>query len=160
VLVVEVDALDAEPPEAALARRPHVRWVAAEVGLAAVDEGDAELGGQVHLLPHPALQRLAEEELVGVRAVAVSGVEEGDAGGDGVADERDHVGLRLGRAVVGGHAHAAEALRRDLQPLRAQLHARHRDKGSSHCWKMECALSDAGYEFRLELRMLGGMVMG
>jgi len=57
------------------------------------------------------LNNLADEELIGVRAVAVGGVEEGDAGGHGVANERDHVRLRLGRAVVGGHAHAAEALR-------------------------------------------------
>jgi hypothetical protein len=33
-----------------------------------------------------------------VRAVAVGGVKEGDAGGDGVVDERDHV--RLGLASV------------------------------------------------------------
>jgi hypothetical protein len=62
-----------------------------------------------------------------VRAVDVGGVEEGDPGGDGVVDQLDHVGLGLGRAVEGGHAHAAEALRRDLQPLRAEL-----DAGNGH----------------------------
>jgi len=116
VLVVEVDAVHAQSLEAALARRPHVRRVPADLALA-VGEGDAELGGQLHLLPHPALQRLSEEDLVGVRAVDVGSVEEGDSGGDGVVDELDHVGLRLRRAVEGGHAHAAEALRGDLQPL-------------------------------------------
>jgi hypothetical protein len=65
-------------------------------------------------------------------AVHVRGVEEGNAGGDGMVDERDHVRLRLRRAVVGGQAHAAEALRRDLEPLRAQLHARHHHGSSGH----------------------------
>ena len=53
VLVVEVDAVDAEPLEAALARRVHVCWVTADLPLA-VGEGDGKLGGQLDLLPHPA----------------------------------------------------------------------------------------------------------
>jgi hypothetical protein len=57
VLVVEVDAVDAEPLQAALTRRAHVRRVAADLALA-VGEREAELGYQLHLLPHPALQRL------------------------------------------------------------------------------------------------------
>jgi hypothetical protein len=80
-LVVEIDAVDAEPPEAALARRPNVRGVTVDL-LLAVGVQDAELGGQLHLLPdNPTagsvlqLQRLAQEELVGVRAVEVRGVE-------------------------------------------------------------------------------------
>ena len=84
VLVVEVDAVYAEPLEAALARRAHVRRVPADVDISGAGEVDAELGAQLHLLPHPALQRLAEEDLVGVRAIDVGGVEQGDSGGDGV----------------------------------------------------------------------------
>jgi hypothetical protein len=57
VLIVKVDAVDAKPGEAALACRPHVRQVPADL-LLAVGERDAELGGQVHLLSHAALQRL------------------------------------------------------------------------------------------------------
>ena len=75
-MVVEIDAVDAEPPEAALARRPHVRRVAVDL-LLAVDVQDAELGGQLHLLPDNTtaggvlqLQRLAQEELVGVSEVS------------------------------------------------------------------------------------------
>ncbi|TVU13687.1 hypothetical protein EJB05_37107, partial [Eragrostis curvula] len=140
VLVVEVDAVNAETLEAALACRAYVRRVAADLALA-VGEGEAELGGQLHLLPHPALQSLhmgitwsifSANDLVGVGAVDVGGVEEGDAGGDGVVDERDHVRLGLGRAVEGGHSHAAEALRRDLQTLRAKLHARHGHRSCCH----------------------------
>jgi hypothetical protein len=75
---------------------------------------------------------LAEEDLVGVRAVDVGGVEEGDPRCDGVVDELDHVGLGLGRAVEGGHAHASEALRGDLQALRAELHAGNGHGSGSH----------------------------
>jgi hypothetical protein len=75
---------------------------------------------------------LAQEDLVGVRAVDVGGVEEGDPGVDGVVDKLDHLRLGFWRAVEGGHAHAAEALRGDLQPLRAQLDARHRHESGSH----------------------------
>lgn len=44
-------------------------------------------------------------------AVHIGGVKEGDAGVDGMANEGDHVGFGLGRAVTEGHAHAAQALR-------------------------------------------------
>ncbi|TVU13707.1 hypothetical protein EJB05_37127, partial [Eragrostis curvula] len=76
---------------------------------------------------------LAEEFLVGVGPIDVGGVEERDAGGGGVVDERDHVGLRLRRAVVSGHAHAAKAKGRDLKPLRAQLHPWHHSRSRTHC---------------------------
>jgi len=52
VLVIEVDAVNAEPLEAALARCPHESWVAADLPFP-IGEGDAELGGQLNLLPHP-----------------------------------------------------------------------------------------------------------
>jgi len=119
VLVVEVDAVDAEPPEATLARRPKICRVASD---SPDVRRDAELGGHLHLLLRRAMECLADEDLVGVRAVGVGGVEEGDPGRDGVAEQRHHVGLGLALAVRRRHAHAAQALRRDLQPLRAQLH--------------------------------------
>nr|GMD72274.1 putative late blight resistance protein homolog R1B-16 isoform X1 [Ipomoea batatas] len=40
----------------------------------------------------------------------VGGVKERDAGVNGVVDEGDHVGVGLGRAVEGGHAHTAQSL--------------------------------------------------
>ena len=57
VLVVEINTVDTQPLEAALASRAHVRWIPPDVPLV-VCERDAELGGQIHLLPHVALQRL------------------------------------------------------------------------------------------------------
>jgi hypothetical protein len=72
---------------------------------------------------------LSEKDFVGEGAVHVGGVEEGDAGVDGVVDESYHVLFGLGRAIKGGHAHAAEALCGDLQSLRTQLYPPHYSSG-------------------------------
>lgn len=58
-------------------------------------------------------------------AVRVGGIEEGDAGVNGVVDEGDHVGIRLRRAVKSGHAHTAMSLCRYLKALRAKLDSPH-----------------------------------
>jgi len=62
VLVIEVDAVDAEPLEAALARRPHESWVATDLPFP-VGKGGAELGGQLDLLPYPTLKRLLRTKM-------------------------------------------------------------------------------------------------
>jgi hypothetical protein len=46
------------------------------------------------------LQRLAQEYLVGVGAVEVGGVEEGDAAAEGLLDD-GHAGVVVERGVVG-----------------------------------------------------------
>lgn len=86
MLVIEVDAADAEPAEAVPSHAartydtPRHRGSPVLHRPAILRRRDAELGGHVHLLPHPAaaaaIQSLAEEDLVGVRAVHVGGVEE------------------------------------------------------------------------------------
>ena len=53
---------------------------------------------------------LAKENFIGVRAVDIGSVEEGNATVDGIVDESDHVGFGLRRAVEGGHAHATQSL--------------------------------------------------
>ena len=58
VLVVEVNAIDTESPEASLTRCPDVRRLPTEQGPAVVADADAELGSQLHLFTDPALQRL------------------------------------------------------------------------------------------------------
>ena len=68
---------------------------------------DAELGGDDDAVA-PALDGLADQDLVGVRAVDVGGVEQRDAEIEGAMDRGDAFGL-VGRAVELGHAHAAEA---------------------------------------------------
>lgn len=68
----------------------------------------AELGGN-HDLAAERLQGLADQFLIGERgAIALRGIEEGDAPLDGRTDEPDHrVAVRL-HAVATGHGHAAE----------------------------------------------------
>ena len=96
VLVVEVDVVDAEPLQRGVAGgadvlRPAVDADPGAVGAALV----AELGGQLDLVA-AAGDRLADQLLVGERAVHVGGVEEGDAEVERAVDGRD--ALRL----VGG----------------------------------------------------------
>ena len=77
---------------------------------------EAELGGDHHLVADR-LQRLADQLLVGERAIDLGGVEEGHAALESGADQADRV-LRVGgRAVAVAQAHAAEAEGRDFQPL-------------------------------------------
>ena len=60
-------------------------------------------------------ERLADQFLVGERAVGLGRVEEGHAAIVGGADQLDHLGLVGGRPVGGAHAHAAEAEGGDLE---------------------------------------------
>ena len=74
-----------------------------------------ELGGD-HDLPVVRRKRLPDQLLVDIRAVDLSGVEEGDAAIDGSADQRDHV-LPIGPvAIATGHAHAAQPDSGDFRP--------------------------------------------
>ena len=54
---------------------------------------------------------LSNENFVGERAVNVRSVEESDASGDGMVDERYHFMVGLWRAIEGRHAHATQPLR-------------------------------------------------
>ena len=60
-----------------------------------------------------------------MRAVDVGGVEEGDAGGDGVVDKLYHVLFGFRWAVHERHAHTAQSLGRHLHALRAQQYSTH-----------------------------------
>ena len=84
---------------------------------------DAELGGQHHLVP-AAGDRLADQPLVGERAVHVGGVEEGDAEVQGAVDGPFGLLLVAG-AVELAHPHAAEPLGRNGQAAQCPCaHAR------------------------------------
>ena len=77
-------------------------------------------------------QRLADQLLVRERAIDLRRVEERDAAFDGCAEERDHL-LPVGRGPVGeAHPHAAEADRRDLEPLSEPALAEHDSVSSSN----------------------------
>jgi hypothetical protein len=109
VLVVEVDHVDAEPLEAALAGLANVvrRAVdAANHRLGRIAD-DAELGREHHLARRP-FDRLPTSSSLVVRPVHVGGVEERAAEIERAVDRRDRLTL-VARAVELGHAHAAEA---------------------------------------------------
>ena len=108
VLVVEVDVVDAEPLQRGVAGRADVLGAAVDADAGAVGPAlVAELGGQLDLVA-AAGDGLADELLVGERAVHVGGVEEGDAEVEGAVDGRDRLGL-VAAAVELRHPHAAEA---------------------------------------------------
>ena len=89
VLVVEVDVVDAEPLQRGVARGPDVVGAAVDADPAAVGVAlVAELGGELDLVA-AAGDGLADELLVGERAVHVGGVEEGHAEVERAVDGRD-----------------------------------------------------------------------
>ena len=89
--------------------------------LAAGVGDQAELGGQHHLVP-AALQRAADEFLVGVGAVDLGGVDEGDAQLQGAVDgAHGLVVVGAGAGVAVGHAHRAQADAGDVQVTQADV---------------------------------------
>jgi hypothetical protein len=127
VQIVEVDVVHPQPLQAALDG-------AADVGGRAVDlqggalgvVADAEFGGDEGLVA-PVGQRLADLDLVGVRAVHLGRVEEGDAQFERAVDHRRRLILIRALAVEGGHAHTAQADGRNFRTRtaqRARLHER------------------------------------
>jgi hypothetical protein len=81
VLVTQVDPVGAQPPQRPFDRRADVGRAAVEGAGAAPDVGDEpELGGE-HDLVTAAFEGPADELLVGVGAVDLSGVDEGSCAG-------------------------------------------------------------------------------
>ena len=119
MLVEEVDVVGAEPLERAVDRAPHVLGRAVEradgrhVTGRRVVHAARELGCD-HVLVAVALDRPADEHLVGQRAVELRGVEEVHAEPQRPLDRRCGLVL-VGGPVEGRHSHAAEPDRRYLQ---------------------------------------------
>ena len=125
MLVVEVDVVDVQARERLLDGRVHVLGPSAYAAGAVLRKDVSELRREHDLVAMP-LDRLTDERLVLARprAVDVGGVEEEDAELERPVNRRERLVLvRL--AVPGRHAHAAEALLRDLELVskRARLHA-------------------------------------
>src|SRR5271165_2674314 len=125
VLVEQVDVVGAQSSQRSFHRGPDVRRAAGQASLpAVVVEREAELRGDDDLVAYWR-ERLADDLLVGERAVHLSGVEEGDAPVDGGADERDALLAGGNGQVALAQAHAAVADGRDLQPAaeRSRVHS-------------------------------------
>ena len=86
VLVVEIDAVDPEPPQAGLARHRHIVRLAVDAATLAIGAADvAELRGDDEPLA-PARDGRADQLFVAARPIGVRGVEKGDAAVDGARD--------------------------------------------------------------------------
>src|SRR5205823_2167518 len=110
MLVVDVDAIGAEPLERGVAAGEHVLAIAADPqSLALLVTDVAELGRE-HDLVASALDRTADQPLVRERAVDVGGVEEIDPELERPVDRGDRLALVRGSVEL-GHTHAPEAER-------------------------------------------------
>ena len=113
MLVIEIDHIDAEPLQARLAGGADIVGSPAHPAEASVGAAHvSELGGEEHAFP-PVRDRPPDQLLVAADAVHVGGVEEVDALLDRPVNGRDRFRI-VARAVKFGHAHAAEADRRNL----------------------------------------------
>jgi len=119
VLVIEVDVVDAQTAEAALDRAAHIGGRAVGDRRAVRLAVDAELGGDEGFVTAP-FQRLAQQDFIGVGAVHLGRVEQGDAQVERAVDHRDGLGL-VRCAVKSAHAHTAQTDGRDLRAVTAQL---------------------------------------
>ena len=117
--VVQVDHLDTQPQQRGVAGAQHVvpgtADAACPVSGAAVD---AELGGQLHLIP-AAVDGPAHQHLVVPGAVGVGGVQERDAQLQGPVDG-GQAAVPVGGAVALAHPHAPQTHRADGETGRAE----------------------------------------
>ena len=109
VLIIKIDLLHAQAPQAALDGAPDILGAAADAARRRIRRiaQDAELGGQEHLLPF-AFDRFPHQRFVGVRAIHVGGVEQRDAQLQRPV-QRDDGFLPIGAGGVEvAHAHASQ----------------------------------------------------
>src|SRR6185312_1957401 len=114
VLVVEIDDVDAEPPEGSVGGLPDVLGSAGQTGLASlVVEGEPELGRDDDPIANRG-QRLPHELLVHERPVDLGRIEERDPTVHGGTDQIDHVlATARVRAIALAHPHTAQPDRGD-----------------------------------------------
>jgi hypothetical protein len=126
VLVVQVDAIGAEPSQRPVDRRPDVGGCAVHAGPAGVRD-EAELGGQNDVVP-AALDRAPDQFLVDIGPVHLGGVQMCDAQIQGATDGTDRLALvAAGAGVVRRHPHGAEADTRYLESAQT---------GGLHVWSL------------------------
>jgi hypothetical protein len=122
VLVVQVDRVQPESPQGTVDGSGDVLRAQHPPSGLAFDWVDVlgELGGD-HDLVTVWRKGFADEFLVGVRTVDLSGVEERDTKVHGPMEQGDHVLPVRHSAVAAGHGHAAEANGRNLQAAGAEF---------------------------------------
>ena len=120
MLVIDVDVINPQPSERAVAGLADVLRPAVDApsSLTVRAAHEAELRGHPHFVT-PAADRLADQLLVGERAVGVRRVEKINPQFQGPVDGRDGLGF-VGRPVGIAHTHAAESHRGDDQTLLAE----------------------------------------
>ena len=118
--LVQVDDVDAEPPQARVTCLSHILGPPADPpDSRVVGAHDPELRRKDDLVA-AAVQPFAEKELVRTDAVHVGRVQERDPEVDRAMDRPDRFSL-VRCPVELGHAHAAEPDRRDDEAVRAEL---------------------------------------
>ena len=119
MLVIDVDVVNPQPSERAFAGLAYVLRPAVDALPAVIRAAhEAELRGHSHFVT-PAADRLADQLLVGERAVGVRRVEKINPQFQGPMDGRDGLGF-VGGPVGIAHTHAAESHRGDGQTLLAE----------------------------------------
>src|SRR5262249_43891963 len=121
VLVVEVDHVHAQAPEAGVAALPDVRWVAADAEDSARAPDVAELGCYHDPVAAPP-DGLADQGLVLPDPIHIGRVEEVTAGIEvAMNDAQRLLVIQVLGVVVAAHAHAAQADCRHLEAAPAQF---------------------------------------
>src|SRR5205085_3098087 len=124
MLIVEIDVVDAEAPQGALARAPHVVRTPIHTEVCAIGRAHvAELRRDDDVVAAP-LDRATNELLVREWAVHVGRIEKGDSELDGARDRPQGFPVVTARVEV-RHAHATEAKGRAGKTFgaeRASLH--------------------------------------
>jgi len=121
VLVVKVDSLYAEPPQASLAGFAYIIGPSVHAACRRIVRiaNDAELGRDDDLIA-PVLDGLADQILVGEWAVGVGSIEKIDAELDRAMNSRNRLAI-IARTIEIRHAHASEPNGRDFESLPSEF---------------------------------------
>jgi hypothetical protein len=94
MLVVEVDVIGAEPPQAALDRAANLSRLAVDAAsmfARILVDIPAKLGRDLHLVAHAA-ERFPDHDLIGPRTIGLGRVEKVHAEVDGLSEQSNHLG--------------------------------------------------------------------
>jgi hypothetical protein len=120
VLIVQVDMIDTEPLQTGIASRVHILRCSVDSKQRAIGSAHvAKLGGEHNFLA-ARFQDFGQQAFVGADAITIGRIEEIDAD---IERGIEHAQIRgfIGRSVVLGHTHAAEANGRDFEAVGPQF---------------------------------------